>query len=35
LYGIVYWELLPAGCTIIADLYSQQLDRVVAKLQSN
>jgi len=31
--GIIHWELLPAGCTITADLYCQQLDRVAAKLQ--
>ena len=31
--GIVYWELLPTGCTITADLYCQQLDRVAKELQ--
>ena len=31
--GIIHWELLPAGCTITADLYCQQLDRVAEKLQ--
>jgi histone-lysine N-methyltransferase SETMAR len=25
---IIYWELLPNGCTVTADLYCQQLDRV-------
>lgn len=30
--GIIHWEILPAGCTITADLYCQQLDRVAAKL---
>ncbi|CAF1475166.1 unnamed protein product [Adineta ricciae] len=31
--GIIHWEILPAGCTITADLCCQQLDRVAAKLQ--
>ena len=31
--GIIHWELLPTGCTITADLYCKQLDRVAAKLQ--
>lgn len=31
--GIIYWELLPAGCNVTAELYCQQLDRVAAKLQ--
>ncbi len=31
--GIIHWELLPTGCTITADLYCQQLDRVAAKLK--
>jgi hypothetical protein len=31
--GIIYWELLPTGCAINADLYCQQLDRVAAKFQ--
>ena len=31
--GIIYWEILPDGCTITADLYCQQLDRVAAKLK--
>ena len=30
--GIIHWEILPVGCTITADLYYQQLDRVAAKL---
>ncbi len=30
--GIIHWEILPAGCTVTADLYCQQLDRVAAKL---
>ncbi|CAF1550054.1 unnamed protein product, partial [Adineta ricciae] len=29
--GIIHWEILPAGCTVTADLYCQQLDRVAAK----
>ncbi len=31
--GIIHWELLPPDCTITADLYCQQLDRVAGKLQ--
>ena len=31
--GIIHWEILPDGCTITADLYCQQLDRVAAKLK--
>ena len=31
--GIIYWEVLPADCTITAELYCQQLDRVATKLQ--
>ena len=31
--GIIYWELLPDGCTVTADLYCQQLDRVAQKLK--
>ncbi len=31
--GIIHWELLPPDCTLTADLYYQQLDRVAAKLQ--
>jgi [histone H3]-lysine36 N-dimethyltransferase SETMAR len=31
--GIVYWELLPNGCTITSDLYCQQLDRLAQKLK--
>ena len=30
--GIIHWEIFPAGCTVTADLSSQQLDRVAAKL---
>jgi [histone H3]-lysine36 N-dimethyltransferase SETMAR len=30
---IIHWEILPNGCTIIADLYCQQLDRFAEKLQ--
>ncbi|CAF1429343.1 unnamed protein product [Adineta ricciae] len=30
--GTIHREILPAGCTITADLYGQQLDRVAAKL---
>ena len=31
--GIIHWEILPNGCTITADLYCQQLDRVAEKLK--
>jgi histone-lysine N-methyltransferase SETMAR len=31
--GIIYWELLPDECTVTADLYCQQLDRVAQKLK--
>jgi histone-lysine N-methyltransferase SETMAR len=31
--GIIHGELLPTGCTITADLYYQELDRVAAKLK--
>ena len=31
--GIIYWELLPDGCTVTADLYCQQLDRVAQKFK--
>ena len=31
--GIIYWKILPNGCTITADLYCQQLDRVAEKLK--
>ena len=31
--GIIHWEIPPNGCTITADLYCQQLDRVVEKLK--
>ena len=31
--GTIYWELLPDGCTVTADLYRQQLDRVEQKLK--
>ena len=30
--GIIHWKILPAGCTITADLFCQQVDRVAAKL---
>ena len=30
---IIHWGILPADCSITADLYCQQLDRVAAKLQ--
>lgn len=30
--GILYWELLPSNTTITAALYSQQLDRLAAKI---
>ena len=31
--AIIHRELLPNGCTITADLYCQQLDRVAARLK--
>ena len=31
--GIIHWEILSDGCTITADLYCQQLNRVAAKLK--
>jgi histone-lysine N-methyltransferase SETMAR len=31
--GIIHWKLLPNGCTITADLYCQQLDRLAEKLK--
>ena len=31
--GIIHWKILPNGCTITADLYRQQLDRVAEKLK--
>ncbi|CAF1343343.1 unnamed protein product [Adineta ricciae] len=31
--GIIHWELLPNGYTITADLYWEQLDRIVQKLK--
>ena len=31
--GIIHWEILPDDCTITADLYCQQLNRVAAKLK--
>ena len=31
--GVIHWELVPAGHTVDADLYCDQLDRVAAKLQ--
>ena len=31
--GAIYWELLPTGTTLTADIYCQQLDRVAEKLQ--
>ena len=31
--GIIHWEILPDSCTITADLYCQQLNRVAAKLK--
>ena len=30
--GIIRWKILPVGCTVTANLYCQQLDRVAAKL---
>ena len=30
--AIIHWELLPHGCTIAAELYCQQLDRLTQKL---
>ena len=31
--GPIHWELLPKNCTITADLYCEQLDRLAAKLK--
>jgi hypothetical protein len=31
--GIIHSEILPNGCTITADLYCQQLNRVAEKLK--
>ena len=31
--GIIHWETLPTGCTITADSYCQQLERVAEKLK--
>jgi histone-lysine N-methyltransferase SETMAR len=31
--GIIHWKILQNGCTITADLYCQQLDRVAEKLK--
>ena len=31
--GIIHWEILPNGCTITADLYCQQLNRIAEKLK--
>ena len=31
--GILHWEFLPNGCTITADLYCQQLDRLAQKFK--
>jgi histone-lysine N-methyltransferase SETMAR len=31
--GVILWEILPNGCTITADPYCQQLDRVAEKLK--
>ena len=31
--GIIHWKILPDGCTITANLYCQQLNRVAAKLK--
>ena len=31
--GIIHWEILSDGCTITADLYCQQLNRIAAKLK--
>ena len=33
--GVIHWGTFPNGCTITVDLYCQQLDRVVAKLQGS
>ena len=32
--GIIYWELLPDGCIVTADLYCQQLNRIAQKVKS-
>ena len=31
--GVIYWEILPTGTTVTADIYYQQLDRVAENLQ--
>jgi histone-lysine N-methyltransferase SETMAR len=31
--GVIHWKLLPTRCTITADLYCKQLDRVATKFQ--
>ena len=31
--GVIHFELVPNGCSINAELYSQQLDRMYAALQ--
>jgi len=31
--GIIHWKLLPTGCSITAELYCEQLDRIAAKIQ--
>ncbi|CAF1146619.1 unnamed protein product [Adineta ricciae] len=31
--GIIHWEILPDSCTITADRYCQQLNRVAEKLK--
>ena len=31
--GIIYWELLPDGCTVTRDLYCQQVDCAPQKLK--
>ena len=33
--GIIHWKILSTDCTITADLYCQQLDRVAAKLKES
>ena len=31
--GVIHWELLPKGCTVTAEVYCQQLERVAASLK--
>jgi len=35
LKGVAYWELLPDGQTITADIYCEQIDRLATKLRGH